>query len=195
MTEYVVKQRNQLRRAIADGRYIGKQMKTFVDNRKKPIQMWHGNFNTDITAINTQATTRMTALGIPPAAITGLLGASGEKIAGNVQAHHIIPKELYPGVVTGTSFDSAEFNGILLPSTKGLSYFMGRVAHVGAHPVYTAAIGQSLKTAAPKFKSAGNILKNYTADFSSDTAIDAVNNTIKSNRTALEGDSPDTVLS
>ncbi|WP_294590840.1 AHH domain-containing protein [uncultured Bacteroides sp.] len=196
MGEYYREQRNQLSRAIANSGISSRQLKSFVDNRSQTIQMWHGT-SVDSANLFQQATTRMTILGIPPAAITGLLGANGANIGDNTQAHHIIPQELYhPGVVTGTPLDDCGFNGMLLPSTKGLSYLMGRTAHVGSHPTYTANIAQNLRTLAPRSTSVRNILYNYcTKPFPSDAVKNAVNSTIAANRAMLSGNNPDTILS
>lgn len=195
MGEYGREQRTQLSRAIANSEPRSGQLKSFVDNRSQTIQMWHGTSG-DSADLFQQATNRMTTLGIPPAAITGLLGANGANIEDNTQAHHIIPQELYPKAVTGTPLDDCGFNGMLLPSTKGLSYLMGRIAHVGSHPTYTANITQNLRTLAPRSANVGNILYNYcTKPFSSTVVINAVNSTITTNRAMLSRNNPDTILS
>lgn len=196
MAEYDRIQKNQESRAVANNGTGNRQVKSFVDNRSQTVQMWQG-VSGDSVNLFQQATIRMTALGIPQAAITGLLGANGANIGDNTQAHHIIPQELYhPGVVTGTPLDDRGFNGMLLPSTKGLSYLMGRTAHVGSHPTYTANIAQNLQALAPRSTNVGNILHNYcTKAFPSDVVKNAVNSTITTARAMLIGNNPDTILS
>ncbi|MCD8183531.1 MAG: hypothetical protein LUE99_11080 [Bacteroides sp.] len=195
MAEYGREQRNKLSRAVANSETGNRRLKNFVDNRSQTIQMWHGT-SMDSANLFQQATNRMAILGIPPAAITGLLGANGANIEDNTQAHHIIPQELYPGEVTGTPLDDCGFNGMLSSSTKGLSYLMGRTAHVGSHPTYTANIAQNLQTLAPLSTNVGNILYNYcTKNFPSKAVIKAVNSTITTNRAVLSRNNPDTILS